>query len=345
MRVAIRADASAAIGLGHVMRCLTLAEALREYVAEVVFLSRDLPGNAHRLVEACGFTLRRLPDVADWSAETDAQVSLDTLPTDMDWLIVDHYRLARDWQQALRARAARILVIDDLADRPHDCDLLLDQNPLAPDRYAGLLPAGCQTLFGLRHALLRRQFAAARVTRRPWAGEVRRLLLFFGGGDAGNETGKVLEALLDGEGVPAFADLEVDVVVGGGNPHRESVQAQCAALARCRFHCQAEDMAGLMVAADLAAGAAGVATWERACLGLPCLAVSVAENQHPIARAAAEAGLLIWLGEADRVGVEQWRQALRRALSAPETLARQSRAGMALVDGLGAGRVVERMRA
>jgi len=170
-------------------------------------------------------------------------------------------------------------------------------------------------------------------------GSVRRLLVFFGGSDASNETGKVLEVLatLDLPGI------DIEVVVGGSNPLKDVIRERCTALSRCNFYCQVEDMAGLMAKADLALGATGGTTWERACLGLPTLAVSVADNQLEISRAADEAGLLTWLGQAHSVDANAWRNAIKHALSSPAVLQAQSQAGMALVDGQGAQRVAERM--
>lgn len=338
MRVAFRADASISLGAGHVMRCLTLADEWKGRGAETLFVSRNTPGHLGDVVRARGHAVSLLPDSADRQA--DAAATQAALAAGVDWLVVDHYALDARWERAQRPLARHILALDDMADRPHDCDLLLDQNLPAPGRYDGLLPAGCGILAGPRYALLRPAFHALRQRRGQGGGEVKNLLVFFGGGDASNETGKVLEALaaMDAPGLTA------DVVTGGGNPLKEAIRVRCEALPGCRFHCQVEDMAGLMSRADLALGATGVSTWERACLGLPTLAVSVAENQHAIARAAAEAGLLTWLGAADRVDASGWRRAVAHALASPRELAAQSRAGMALVDGLGTRRVADRMR-
>lgn len=288
MKVAIRADASLAIGSGHVMRCRALAQALQERGAQVDF--KDESG-----IEAA------------------------------DWLVVDHYSLDAAWESRMRQKAAKILAIDDLADRPHDCDVLLDQNwfPDAGQRYAGRVPARCRMLLGPRYALLRPEFS--RTGKRQRDGKVHRVLVSMGGMDPGNETSKSIQ-LLKGRGVA------VDVAVGEANPHRDEIARQCAQ-AGFEFHLQPSNMAQLMAAADLAIGAGGTTTWERCCLGLPTLQVAIAPNQEAPTRALAEAGLVTYAGRS------LTEHALLQVLGNSEMLKEQSRRVAELVDGLGARRV------
>ena len=172
MRVVFRADASVTIGTGHVMRCLTLAEALRKAGAEVAFVCRELDGNLAGLIEARGFDVHVLPplepptDPLTWTAahwHEDAAQTASFLKTRADWLVVDHFALEHRWEKEMREHANRLMVIDDLADRVHDCDLLLDQNYLQePARYDTLVPAHCRKLLGPAYALLRDEFRRAR---------------------------------------------------------------------------------------------------------------------------------------------------------------------------------------
>jgi UDP-2,4-diacetamido-2,4,6-trideoxy-beta-L-altropyranose hydrolase len=367
MQVAIRTDASLAIGTGHVMRCLTLAERLRAGGAGVLFLCRDLPGHQCAAIAARGFAVRRLPAPAaadapadapadgepphaHWlgvSWQRDAQESAAALPWRADWLVLDHYGLDARWQRALRPAVSRILVIDDLADRPHDCDLLLDQNlSLAgPERYDGLLPAGAQRLLGPQFALLRDEFAAARATLgAPRTGSVRRLLVFIGGADQHNETGKVLHALQALQQQGALPPgLHADVIAGGANPHYAALQARCAGLPYVTLHRQVGNMAALLAAADLAVGAGGGAMWERACLGLPALVIAVAGNQQGGSAAMAERGCALYLGPSAAVGPDLLHSALRTAFAAPGLLRHLGRQALALVDGRGAERAARAM--
>jgi UDP-2,4-diacetamido-2,4,6-trideoxy-beta-L-altropyranose hydrolase len=259
----------------------------------------------------------------------------------VDWLVLDHYRLDARWEKALRPMARKIMVIDDLADRPHACDLLLDQNLYrAPgQRYSGKVPAECRQLLGPEFALLRPEFRRARETRESRAAQIprarpsRRLFVFFGGSDPGDETSKALAALahLGPEGADA------DVVVGSSNPHRHKVEAACAALGGVRFHCQVGNMAELMAEADVALGAGGTTTWERCCLGLPALVAVLADNQAELADTADESGVAVNLGRGENLRPEDYVRALR-ALTPERAQAMETRC-RALVDGLGCARV------
>ena len=288
MKVVFRADASLAIGSGHVMRCRALAQVLQERGAQVEF--KDESG-----IEA------------------------------VDWLVVDQYNLDAAWESRMRQKAAKILVIDDLADRQHDCDLLLDQNwfPDAERRYAGRVPARCRMLLGPRYALLRPEFS--RSGKRERDGKVHRVLVSMGGMDPGNETSKSIQ-LLKGKSVA------VDVVVGAANPHRDAIKRQCAQ-AGFEFHLQPSNMAELMAAADLAIGAGGTTTWERCRLGLPTLQIAIAPNQEAPSRALAEAGLVTY------AGASLTEDSLLKVLGNAEMLRQQSRRVAELVDGQGARRV------
>lgn len=342
MRVAIRADASVEIGTGHVMRCLALAAALREKGAEVAFVCRDLEGNLCDLIEAQRFPAYRLPRSGeagqDWRPDAEQTVAfLAKVWPRADWLIVDHYRLDGRWESLVRAFTGKIMVIDDLADRPHDCDLLLDQNYCQgmDSRYSGLVPSYCCLLLGPAYALLRSEFSRAREGLKRRDGALRRMLVFFGGSDPTNETAKALA------GIRQFnrPEVAVDVVVGSSNPRRDEIGRLCEALPNAAYYCQVDNMAELMASADLAIGGGGSTTWERCCLGLPALVAVLADNQAELVRAVAEYGAIVNLGWADRLAPADYRHALEAV--APERLARMEQLGIELVDGKGRERVVE----
>lgn len=345
MRIAIRTDASLQIGTGHLARCQSLADALARRGAQVIFVCRHLTAGAAERLQAAGHTVACIdgagqPDElahAAWLGGAQAEDAMRTRAAladrAPDWLIVDHYALDARWERALRAVAARIMVIDDLADRAHDCDLLLDQN-LYPDmalRYAQRVPAAARLLLGPRYALLRPEFAAVHGRRRD--GVVRRVLVFFGGVDAANQTGRVI-ALLQ-RALPAQA--EVDVVIGAAHPHRAGIEADCARSGYC-CHVQTNRMADMMAAADLSIGAGGTAVWERCCTGLPALVWPVADNQRAQVATAADAGLLhapLRVGDDDESLVRQ----IAALCDSPGLLRTLSAAGAAAVDGAGVARV------
>lgn len=352
MRVALRTDASGHIGTGHLMRCLTLADALRAGGARTRFVCRPLPAGLGALVTGRGHELASLPPGSDavpappdpphagWLGATqadDAEATLAALAGEgaWDWLVVDHYALDARWEARLRSAARRILAIDDLADRRHDCDALLDQNFYADGaaRYEGLVPGQCLRLLGPRHALLRPEFGAARARLRERGEAVTRLLVFFGGIDARNLTGAALDAL-DTLGL----DADIDVVIGAAHPQRAALEARCAARPRTTLHVQAANMAELIAAADVGIGAAGVATWERCALGLPALAFAVAANQQALWRDAAREGLLLGpaIDASDRSALALQ---LRALVDNPALRAHLARRGLETVDALGAARV------
>ena len=342
------------MGSGHLMRCLTLADALNERGAEILFICRELSGNLINIIENKGYSVTRLQqpraeysaapeDVlhAEWlgvSWQQDAANSITALgKTQTQWLIVDHYALDRRWEEFLRPHVGNIMVIDDLADRPHDCNILLDQNLYADmeTRYNTKIPAMCTKLLGPRYALLRPEFSLARRTLRERDGVVRKLLVFFGGSDESNETAKALEAirLLD------RPDVAVDVIVGLANPHREAIESCCLKLQNVTYHCQVGNMAELMAAADLAIGAGGATTWERCALGLPSLVMVTAANQQELAETGARHGLFFYLGTTSSVSVENLHNALEVFLGSSESLCAYSAKGLAVVDAKGMQRV------
>ena len=216
-----------------------------------------------------------------------------------DWLVIDHYALDSRWHSVMRGHTGRIAVIDDLADRLHDCDLLLDQNDItgAEARYRDLVPTHCRLLLGPHYALLRPEFAKWRARAPRQRKSVRRLLVFFGGSDASNYTGAAIEAL-DHLSFP----FEADIVVGGSNKARNKIADACQARTNLRFHCQIDNMAEIMTHADLAIGAGGTTVWERMCLGLPSIVVAIERNQVSIAQDLAHFGHICYLG--DRVRIE-----------------------------------------
>lgn len=348
MDVYIRVDASAVIGAGHVMRCLTLADQLRRRGAAVTFICREFPGNLCDFVAAQGFRVWRLPCTAenivtaaqdtwlgaDWRRDArEVQAVLASRPQPVDWLVADHYAIDWRWEQAMRPTVRRILVIDDLANRRHDCDMLLDQNlhRSMAQRYNGLVPNHCRRLLGPRYALLRQEFWYARSQVAPRDGHVQRLLVFFGGSDPTNETAKALTAIK----LLGRNDITMDVVVGAINPRREEIRQRCAALPNVNYHCQVADMAALMARADLALGAGGTATWERCCLGLPALTVVVALNQVEVTATLVEVGAVRNLGWHEQVTPKLMVAALAEALAVPAELHRMSEKAWHLLDGNG----------
>lgn len=317
-RIAIRADASSMIGAGHVMRCLTLANELRHAGAKPLFLSRKATGDAFDIIHDNCIPSISLGNVTNWSRDAERTLAALINQPPFDWLIVDHYGLDRRWESRLRPAARNILVIDDLANRPHDCDALLDQNYYinAKQRYDSLVPSNCHLFLGPEFALLRNEFRIAARIVRPRQNHIQRILVTFGATDPTNETEKVLSALRSLDS-PL---ISVDVIVGTANPKRSVIEALCSAMPRVRCHVQTNRMAELMNAADLAISAAGATTWELCSLGLPALTVTTADIQKRVASDLAEAGVIWLLGEAHNLTANDYETALRTAMDSPVRL-------------------------
>lgn len=360
MKVIIRTDSSFAIGTGHLMRCLTLAEHFRQSGADVSFVCRELPGNVSDLIEQRQFQLQRLPydqnelpnhyenEYAEWlavSKEIDADqtmAALSDMAEKIDWLIVDHYGIDATWYKKLRVVAHKVMVIDDLADRQYDCDLLLDQNMFdsPAQRYDGLTSKECDILAGPEYALLRDEFRTARKTLRKRDGSIRCVLVFFGGRDGTGETQKTLKAIT----VLNRPDIHFDVVVGLANENREKIEQRCRELSNVQYHCHVDNMAELMARADLGIGAGGTTTWERCCLGLPSLIISIANNQTTIAESADRAGIAFLIGKASDVSVDKITETIELFLQNPKKVREMSAQSLTKVDGRGLIRVQNRMR-
>ena len=348
MNFAFRVDASADMGTGHFMRCLTLADAVARRGGRVRFVSRSLPetlramvrGRGHELALLAGESgpLDELP-YAGWlgtSQEVDAEETRRAL-AGADWarLVVDHYAIDARWHRALREACGTIVVIDDLANRALDCDVLIEQNlhDNAPARYEGLVPTHCRLLLGPHYAMLREEFRAHRPSLRR-EGSVARILIAFGGVDVGDLTSCAVEAIAG----LALADAQVDVVIGAQHPSRERIEAECERLGY-DCHVQTRRIAELMAAADIAIGAGGSALWERCCMGLPTLALLAAENQREQLDEAAAHGL-VYAPERTSDAVTHIALHLRSLLTNPGLRRAISRMGMQAVDGLGAQRVL-----
>ncbi|MCY9692371.1 UDP-2,4-diacetamido-2,4,6-trideoxy-beta-L-altropyranose hydrolase [Paenibacillus alginolyticus] len=327
--VVIRADASLQLGTGHVMRCLTLATQLWQYRAEIVFVCLDNPYNLSEIIEQQGFKVKIIQntlferDKVDTDASQTIQILQQEYDGDIDLLIIDHYHLDIEWERKLRPYVRKMMVIDDLANRRHDCDILLDQNLYhhMEKRYEQLVPKSCIQLLGPKYALLREEFVAARGTIRRSFDQISRGLIFFGGSDPTNETTKVLNALIH---TNECSELSLDVVVGMANPNKDQVRKLCKQN-HMNYYCQIDFMSELMVHADFMIGAGGTTTWERLYLELPSITIIIAENQREMTEVIAEHGATYSLGWHSQVKEEMIQDAFKLFINSPDRLAEMSK--------------------
>ncbi|SER76075.1 UDP-2,4-diacetamido-2,4,6-trideoxy-beta-L-altropyranose hydrolase [Gracilibacillus ureilyticus] len=303
-----RTDASTEIGTGHVMRCLVLANDLRKFGAKVAFICRKLPGNFFSKITEAGFPVFEVGD--DKHAAETRQLLQSCEKT--DWLIVDHYELDYLWEEEVKPFVKNMMVIDDLANRRHDCDVLLDQNHVANrmNRYDQLVPEDAVQLLGVQYLLLRNEFRqTAPIVKQNQS--VRNVLISFGGSDPTNETMKALTA------AASIPDIKVDVVIGKANPHVREVKAFCHYKPFFHLHHNIDYVAELMAKADIAIGAGGTTTWERIYMLLPTLTVETAANQAEILAMVAKEGLVCHLGKSEQVTAETISDQLLTFISEP----------------------------
>lgn len=310
MRVAFRVDASNTMGIGHVMRCLVLADELKKRGADTLFICRDFDDNLTQYINEKGHgncLLKKPADIkrrmladapahaawlgVEWEIDCDETINALRLHGEWEWLVVDHYALSSRWENRIRAHVSNILVVDDLADRAHDCDILLDQSYCGnnPERYNDLVPPACKCFVGVKYVLLRPEFIAARLTNRNTRKYVKRIFINFGGADKPNATKTALDVVK--KVVPT--KVQVDVVTGMSNQHLDEIINICASATNIKLHKSCNNMAELMTKADMAIGCGGVTALERAYLGLPSFVISNADNQNQAVADMAKKNMVV----------------------------------------------------
>lgn len=325
-RAVFRVDAGLGIGAGHLIRCLALAQALESQGWRI-----------HLAGAPEGFAMLPLPSwpriaLQGLGGQAEASALAEALPEGADLLVVDHYGRDAAFERACRPWAKRILVIDDLANRPHDCDWLLDATPLRKaESYAGLAPLACRLLLGGEHALLRPGFAHARWRRETRAEKVQTLLIALGATDPGRHLPMVLRAV-----AASGYDRRVLAMLAPSAPHYAEVMQQLEQMGGAILAPDA-DAAAALAGCDLAIGAGGVGLLERACLGLPSLLLGVADNQRDNLAAVAAAGAALVLPDLQPREISR---NLRRLLDDAGLRAELARRNAMLCDGLGVRRVL-----
>lgn len=357
-RAAFRVDASTQIGSGHVMRCLTVAEALSLRGYECTFLMRQPTEGLKDLIARAGHKIISLnaKSAANWSSEQgpphahwlscswqeDVEEVLDVNQTPFDLFFVDHYALDHRWELAIRKIASKLVVIDDLADRLHECDFLLDQNPsIENDRYEKKVNTRCVQLLGPEYALLKKEFSLVRSSLRRKFDEVRRILVFLGSGDPNNTTEIILNVLVGMH----LKNIQIDVIVGSLNPNRQELLEKFSGNNQIIFHDFVSNMQTFLSDSDICLGAAGSSSWERCCLGLPSVVVAIADNQKDIAAYSQQAGISLYAGDYKDLCEKNIEICLRKLLDSHELRKEMSARCMGLVDGNGVSRLLEKISA
>lgn len=364
MNVVFRCDASIQIGTGHVMRCLTLADELAHQGAKCYFICREHEGNLIDFITQKGYEVYKLearplnnsdedevePTLfhSEWlgaSQAEDAKQSINIV-SDIEpkWLIIDHYALNDYWEQKLRPHCDSILVIDDLADRKHDCEILLDQTfGRSKQDYQDLVPDHCKVLCGTTYALLRPEFSKWRQysLERRKNNTLEHILVNLGGVDKDNLTSKILDTLKQ---APLPELCKITIVMGSSSPWIDSVKRKAEQLPwPTEVKAGISNMAELMANSDLAIGAAGSTSWERCCLGLPTIMLVIANNQMDIAH-NLESIKAVKIVLNDDSLTQMINNYLYELIQSPKKLEAMSQSSADVLDGYGTFKVIEKMK-
>jgi UDP-2,4-diacetamido-2,4,6-trideoxy-beta-L-altropyranose hydrolase len=331
VNIVFRVDANLAIGSGHLMRCLTLAKAIRKIIeAEIFFATKFDEPNFTELIVSSGFNLLLLTaenhsninsNVSAWTQEQDAILFENSFFLQgvlrIDILIVDNYSLDRNWERSVKHFVNKLVVIDDLAIRKHVCDILIDQN-LALDykiRYHNLVPKNCRLFLGISYLILRDEFfnefnyVEART-------KLSKVLVFFGGVDKDNLSHKFISQVM-----PIMpCDISIRLVIGVANFNADNIKKSCEFYKNIDCVEYGENIAEMMMEADLAIGAGGATTGERIMMGLPSIVYSLAENQVEISQYLHDIGLINYMGDQSEFDAESIILLIKRYVKYPELL-------------------------
>lgn len=339
MRVIFRADASSVVGGGHIMRCLALAEELSERGADITFaVGKESPETVPPLSRSAHeiFVLQ--------ASQSEELSEIEEKTGNCDLIVIDHYERDDAFEREARSIAKTVLVVDDLPERPHDCDVLLDQTfgRKAKD-YERLVPEGALVLTGTSYALLRPAFRSLRHRAlqerrtRHAAKTVRRILVSLGAVDSEGLTRQALDAINRSK-----LDVSVDVVIGSADPKALGLIDLARQMSQpVVFYGFDADVAELMLAADLAIGAAGSSAWERCCMGLPTMMVVLADNQNDIGAGLQSKGAAELIPVSDFFCPERLSDRLTELVNKAALLESMSAAASRICDGQGAGRIVD----
>ena len=353
MKIAFRTDASNLIGSGHIMRCLSLALELKRCGHEVLFVTRPNKGNLNEVLLQNGFVVKTLETVPlkntnklngyeKWlgcSQKTDAYDFIQVIrKKTIDWLIIDHYSLDFIWENEVKNYVKNIFVIDDLANRKHACDLLLDVGWFKnmQERYTNLIMDNCRTLLGPKNLLLRQEFFYYKQKKNSMNEKIEKIFLFFGGSDSKNLTSKFLEIL----STDHFKRYFVNVVVGKNHPNLRYIEFLVKSREKTNLHIQVDNIAKIIYNSSFGIGAGGMNTWERISLGLPSLVVNTAENQEDSTKSLSDLGLIILLNDFFNLNNTDLKNRLEEAFSFKNSIKNRINQEFPFLDGRGCKRVV-----
>jgi UDP-2,4-diacetamido-2,4,6-trideoxy-beta-L-altropyranose hydrolase len=288
--IIFRVDSSNYIGTGHLMRCLVLADKLKQKDCNCIFICKDLEGNLNKLVCDNNYILYQFENNYNiWLNDAIETKNIIKDIGDIHYLIIDNYNLEIGYEYQFKRFVNKIMVIDDLG-RKHYYDILLDNN-ISKNNYINkiLYKDNYKLFLGLDYLLLRDEFIVAKNKIRNRDRGIKNILISFGGSDPFNETLKVLE------GLKPLNNIDINVVVGNSNINKNIIKQVCETN-NYNYYEQIDNIAELINKADLAIGAGGVSLWERCYLGCPSIVTILAENQRQNIEEAEKLNCVINMG-------------------------------------------------
>ena len=335
----IRVDSSTKIGYGHFMRCMALADTLQKNF-EINFITRSLEGSLISDIQKKGFGIFRFYSNSEKINEkNDAQKTISLIKKhsgSKNILIVDNYQLSKKWETDVKPFVHKLIVIDDLSNRSHNCDLLIDQNlhTKVNGLYKGLIPSNCIKLIGPKFSMIRKEFRMMRKSVKPRTFPIKKILVSFGGSDIENQTPVALNSIKKMNG-----KINVDVVVGKANKCKKTLKIFCNKNKHFTYYEQIDNIADLMLSSDLSIGSSGSTTWERCCLGLPAIVSISSNDQRDIANSLSRKKCIINLGDVKKLKESSYINVITNLKK--NDLRNMSKNSMSLVDGNGTQRILK----
>lgn len=335
MTIFFRVDESNNTGSGHLVRCLTLAKEIAKYQSDIVFICAEVSIESIQKIDLGGFTLVK---ISDFKGEiNDALEVTEVLKKFAPGVvIVDHYQLKMDWTMIISNLAHKLIVIDDLMDRPLHCDLVINPNCFMANAYDMLVPDYCELLIGPKYVMVNPEYLLHK--KSITSTSIETILIFMGGSDSKGLTLALVEALSD----TAFGSIHLDIVIGSHNLLRSEIEEKVNKRGNFSLYYDRPHLADLMNRADLSFGAGGNSAWERVCVGLPSFIITLSDNQLCLANYLNTMGFATYIGHHDIITTIQIQSALKEEIKYG-SLRNNMSINKTICDGMGVKRVAKKI--
>jgi UDP-2,4-diacetamido-2,4,6-trideoxy-beta-L-altropyranose hydrolase len=335
MTIFFRLDEFGKTGNGHLVRCLTLAKEIAKQQSEIVFICAEVSEESASQINLAGFILERISTFED--EINDAQKVTEVLKKyTLGIAIVDHYGLNIEWNKIVFEHVKKLIVIDDLINRPFYCHLLISPNCFHTSAYNLLVPEFCELLLGPEFVFIKPEYIQNK--KSSLKNSIDRILIFMGGADSKNVTSKLIVALSENE----FNSIHLDIVIGTNNSNKLEIDHLANERGNFTLYFDRPHLADLMNTADLSIGAGGNTAWERVCVGLPSFIITLADNQVPLANYLNNLGFVSYIGNYDIITNILIQNSIRKEIKDGQ-LRKNFNANKNICDGMGVSRVAKRI--